>query len=693
MRIDPVWQKLSLKKIFALNLIIFFSYVLLGSIYFSFPDDPINYNPLWIPSGFSMAMVCVFGLTQTFAGLFAGMFFVAIQGLDLNFVSLGIVFANMLEIIIASTFFKAYGNGRYRFKSPKDILGFIFLAAVLSPFIASIISTAFLYSAGILPSLTAQSYCTGRFLSGGLGILLMTPLVVSFFTKESRKVNLVEGLMVYACLGIVSFWIFKDGTVRKFMVVPALIWCSLRFGFRGTSFGLLLVGYIAFWHSTFTPGALTEGSLEYHILMIQFILGGGGIVGYLMASAVEAQEKAIEKELQLSIKEDALAILDQSLHQSPIGFALIDRGYKFIRVNESLAKLNGVEANAHLGRKLSEVGPKIAEFNECLIDDVFRTGKSLINIPFVGNPPHNSSIFLAGLLSYYPIKHPSTHEIFAVAFSFQDITEQKVIEQKLRLTESNLLHALSVRDEFLAIASHELKTPLTALKLSGQFFKRGVLKNDQEVLSLKKIGSFIDKNCFQIDRLTRLVDDMLDISRMRTGKFSLKKEYCCLSQILKDVLQKTRDHFEQSGSGQPQVDKLEDAYGVWDSLRIEQVLTNILTNAIRYGQGRSIHVSLTSLDDRVIFSVRDHGLGIPESEQEKIFERFERGIHTREISGLGLGLFITKQIVAAHHGKVWVQSKLGEGATFHVEIPKGLPVSIFNLSPLEVTDGLNPLII
>jgi PAS domain S-box-containing protein len=693
MNMNPVWQKLSWRKVFALNLIIFVLCALYGNISLSFPPDTIGYTPIWIPGGFSLAMVVVFGLTQTFPGLLAGMSFMAIQNWEVNFVTFGIIFANTLEVVIAATFFKSFGNGRYRFKSPKDILGFISLAAILSPFIASIISTSFLYTAGLLSDVMVQSYSTSRFLSGALGILLMTPLISSFFTKDSRKVNLLEGLIVYAILGILSYWIFKDGTVRKFMIVPALIWCSLRFGFRGTSLGLLLVGYIAFWHTSFTPGAISESSYEYHVLMIQFILGGGGIMGYLMATAAKAQETALEKKIELSIKEDALAILDQSLHQSPIGFALIDKDFNYIRVNDSLAKINGIEANAHLGRKLSDITPKIAEFNESLIQEVFRTGKSLMNIPFSGNPPHNPSIFVAGLLSYYPIRHPSTNEIFAVAFSFQDITEQKVVEQKLRLTESNLLQALSVRDEFLAIASHELKTPLTSLKLLNQFLHRGIFKNDPDTLNFKKISSFVERNCLQIDRLTRLVDDMLDISRIRTGKFTLKKEHCCFSQILRDVLQKTREQCEQSGSGKPHIEQLQAAYGMWDPLRIEQVLTNIMTNAIRYGQGRPILVSLISEDDKIIFSVKDHGHGIPESEQKKIFERFERGLLTRDISGLGLGLFITKQIVEAHMGKIWVQSKLGEGATFSVQIPTGPALELSDVLPLKAAEGLNPLII
>jgi signal transduction histidine kinase len=175
------------------------------------------------------------------------------------------------------------------------------------------------------------------------------------------------------------------------------------------------------------------------------------------------------------------------------------------------------------------------------------------------------------------------------------------------------------------------------------------------------------------------VDDMLDISRIRTGKLSLKKEPCELSQILNDILTRTKDQFEASGSGHAVIENMEKANGEWDPLRIDQVFTNIITNSIRYGQGKSIHISLKNHQEFVRVIVKDHGLGIPKSDQDKIFKRYERGLLAREVSGLGLGLFITKQIVDAHGGKIWVESELNEGSTFYVDLPRSsLPIIIMD---------------
>jgi PAS domain S-box-containing protein len=258
-----------------------------------------------------------------------------------------------------------------------------------------------------------------------------------------------------------------------------------------------------------------------------------------------------------------------------------------------------------------------------------------------------------------------------------DLTDQKLIEEKLRRTETNLLQALAVRDEFLAIASHELKTPLTSLKLQLQMFQRTLLRGGTGELGAEEIQHFLERNGRQLDRLTRLVDDMLDISRIRTGKLTLKKERCELRHILKDIIARHREQFLASGSGDPVVEELAEVEGLWDPLRIEQVLTNIITNAVRYGQGKPIHIAVKRYRNSVRISVKDHGPGIPKSDQSKIFERYERGILSREVSGLGLGLFITKQIVEAHEGRIWVESEFLHGATFFVDLPAlpgpGLP--------------------
>ncbi|MES2525902.1 MAG: ATP-binding protein [Bdellovibrionota bacterium] len=243
--------------------------------------------------------------------------------------------------------------------------------------------------------------------------------------------------------------------------------------------------------------------------------------------------------------------------------------------------------------------------------------------------------------------------------TLMDITEKKKSEDMLH-------EALFYRDEFLSIASHELKTPLTSLKLQSQMFKRHIEKNDGEAFSHDRIKRFMAEADTQVSRLTRLVDDMLDISRIRTGRLSISTEKVEISNVVKEVVDRMRPHFSSLEIGDFHHGEV-----VCDRLRIEQVITNILNNALRYGKGRPVRVDLRENGGEMVISVTDNGMGIPESFKDKIFSRFQRAVPASEVSGLGLGLYISKQIVEAHQGRISVDSELHKGSCFTVQIPKG----------------------
>lgn len=244
-----------------------------------------------------------------------------------------------------------------------------------------------------------------------------------------------------------------------------------------------------------------------------------------------------------------------------------------------------------------------------------------------------------------------------------DIHDKKMAEQKL-------LEAIRARDEFLSIASHELKTPLTSLKLQSQIFSRSASKGVESIYERSHIHQLIDQTNNQVNRLNRLVDDMLDVSRIRTGRLTLIKESFDLCELTTEILERLREQFANAHYEFPTIVLCKHAHGEWDKMRIEQVIINLLTNAIRYGMGKPIHIAIEADDNTVRFTIEDKGMGIDHKDREKIFHRFERAISANEISGLGLGLFISKQIILAHKGEIWVESMLGNGSTFIFELPK-----------------------
>lgn len=221
--------------------------------------------------------------------------------------------------------------------------------------------------------------------------------------------------------------------------------------------------------------------------------------------------------------------------------------------------------------------------------------------------------------------------------------------------------ALFYRDEFLAIASHELKTPLTSLKLHSQIFKRRVKREDPEAYSKERIDQLMDQIDLQVSRLTSLVDDMLDISRIRTGKLSITKDKTSLSHLVADLVTML------SGDIRTELDPSVEVF--CDRLRIGQVIRNLLNNALRYGNGKPIEVKLFQKEQLAYIKVRDYGIGISQEAQAMIFDKFKRGIPASEVSGLGLGLFISKQVLLAHGGRIEVESELNEGSTFTVILP------------------------
>ena len=231
----------------------------------------------------------------------------------------------------------------------------------------------------------------------------------------------------------------------------------------------------------------------------------------------------------------------------------------------------------------------------------------------------------------------------------------------------SLMESLFYKDEFLSIASHELKTPLTAMKLQAQVFKRRAGKEDHSIAySKEKVDLLIEQIDIHATRMVNLINDMLDISRIRSGQLVMTKNHFNLSDLLNDVSVRFNQHGVTSEI-YPNIL----FYG--DRERIEQVFSKLLNNALKYGKSLPIFVKLERKKSKISFSIQDQGQGISPEDQKRIFYRFQRAVAASEVSGMGLGLYIAKEIVEAHNGKIIIKSTLGKGSTFNVEFKLGVP--------------------
>ncbi|MFP2907204.1 ATP-binding protein [Pyxidicoccus sp. 3LFB2] len=226
--------------------------------------------------------------------------------------------------------------------------------------------------------------------------------------------------------------------------------------------------------------------------------------------------------------------------------------------------------------------------------------------------------------------------------------------------------AVRVREEFLQVASHELKTPLTPLSLKLQMLARAAEGFPRE--RFPRLSSDVDMMLQQVKRLSSLMDELLDVSRINSGRFLLTLEVVDLCALVRDTMARFEPEVVRMG-GRLVADLPEALVGVWDRQRLEQVMTNLLSNALKYGGGRPVHVRVWEDGGQARVAVRDDGIGISREALPRIFEKFERAVSDRHYGGLGLGLYITRQIVEALGGTIGVESAPGRGSTFTVTLP------------------------
>jgi PAS domain S-box-containing protein len=256
----------------------------------------------------------------------------------------------------------------------------------------------------------------------------------------------------------------------------------------------------------------------------------------------------------------------------------------------------------------------------------------------------------------------------------RDITERKRTQMERELLYREAVDAIRARDDFLSVASHELRTPLSTLQLQIQMLLQPPRRSPQAVLTREQMKPKLEMAFKQIERLTRLIEELMDVSRITAGRLRLQREHVDLAAVVRDVVGRLGEEASRTHSS-VEVRGANEVVGTWDPIRVEQVVTNLLANAFKFGGGKPIEITVEEQGDIGRLVIVDHGIGIPPEAVERIFGRYEQVASSRSAGGLGLGLYIARQIIEAHGGTIRVESQPEAGSTFIVELPKAASTS------------------
>lgn len=421
---------------------------------------------------------------------------------------------------------------------------------------------------------------------------------------------------------------------------------------------------------------LKESASDVPFIIVSGAIGEETAVGALKAGAHDFLVKgrltrlvpAVERELrevevrrerreaiaQVQERESRLSAI---FSQVAVGIALTDLDGRIRTANQRFCDIVARPMDAiHSLRSEDMTHPEDRDATAAAFARLVRGEGSQIEKRYLR--PDGSCIWVNETLS--SVMSPGGVPLHSVAV-VQDITDRKRAEEELR-------EAVQVRDEFLSIASHELRTPVTALELNLTSVLPLVRARRPSDEVPDKLAGKLERAARQVDRLATLINSLLDVTRITSGRLSLCPTGLDLAELVRGVVARFREMIERSES-QLVLRIDEEVPGRWDVIALETVVGNLLSNAVKFGSGRPIEVAVERDHDMARLLVTDHGIGIPAEQQHRIFERFERAVSSRHYGGFGIGLWVARQLVEAHGGTIQVASRPGEGSRFTVQLP------------------------
>ncbi|MCY1082687.1 ATP-binding protein [Archangium lansingense] len=376
--------------------------------------------------------------------------------------------------------------------------------------------------------------------------------------------------------------------------------------------------------------------------------------GFIVQAELAGRERLARAEAQRS-----LAQLDTLLEASPVGIGFLDRELRYLRINETLAAINGHPVDFHLGKTPREVLPgHVADTYEPLFLRILETGEPVSNHEFISHGPDGEGPARHWLGNYYPVRTESG-EVLGLGCVVVEITQQKEVQAELRRSGE-------LREQLIGVLGHDLRNPLNAISASAYLLQRSEELSDGATRAVERIRN-------SAARMARMLNDILDFARSSVGGgLPVYRERVNLHDIARNAM----EELQVSHPGQRlELDVRGDGWGWWDADRLAQVVGNLMSNAVHHGRPDTpVCLKVRETGDEVLLSVHNEGEPIPPELMATLFQPFRRGTTGKAATrSVGLGLYIVQQVARAHGGEVEVRSEKGAGTTFTVRLPRGAP--------------------
>ena len=466
-------------------------------------------------------------------------------------------------------------------------------------------------------------------------------------THYSYLFPLIGTISTAIALEIYFFIIVKNHAAVGLYAIGFFIALIIYFSFRDGILGGIIATivticyYIYLIFSLHYKGAQFASGIDTTIILGLIYLFIATVIGWLKQTI----DKSIEREADGRIR------LQSIIQQLPVGILIADSDGRITQSNSQANTILDFKTpiGLHVGAKnlvpSLYKGKPFRAINTPLLQSL-QTGKGIYGREYQLFRRDGKKVDIR--INTAPI-HNKANKIIAAALIMNDVTTQKEIEQR--------------KDDFVNMASHELKTPITSIKLFLE-----VLTREVEQYNNARANHVLTNIKDQTSRLQNLVNDLLDVSRLQTGKMSIKKESFRLDIFIENTLKQ----MDETTAQKIILLKTRKLKVSADKLRIYQVLTNLLSNAVKYSSEQGdIIVKLEKKEDKALISIQDFGIGIPQDQQKKIFDRLYQVADDKSntFPGFGMGLYIVKEIIKRHKGTIWVESTVGKGSTFFFTLP------------------------